>query len=346
VLAQEPDIHWSPAYLPPLDEDGTLDPDLPFAGPAAEPDNWICQRASAAGAQVLLSGAGGDESATYNGSSIYAAMLRERRFRRLCAELPAHARQAGRPLSQIVAGSLIRPFLPAWLLAMRSGNPGQSRPGSRRSVALTFLNPSLAAQVSADLPPPEVWGSSAQDRIEMLTESYLVDRADRWSILGARHGVAFSYPLVDRRIIDFILSLPLDRFVDGGFARQPFRNAMAGILPESIRWRTTKYSPFPEIPQNLACAAPGLLRRLENLRRNPSARDIVDVLVDTTSICTALAAAAQQAATGQMKHALVHQGPLPPWSIAALHAARALILAEHAARLSGDSPAICVESVT
>lgn len=31
VLAQEPDLDWSPVYLPPLDKLGTIDPDLPIA---------------------------------------------------------------------------------------------------------------------------------------------------------------------------------------------------------------------------------------------------------------------------------------------------------------------------
>jgi asparagine synthase (glutamine-hydrolysing) len=164
----------------------------------------------------------------------------------------------------------------------------------------------------------------------MLAESYLVERADRWSILGARHGVAFSYPLADRRILDFILSLPLERFVDGGFSRQPFRNAMAGVLPESIRWRTTKFSPFPDVPANIAAAAPGLLARLEMLRHSPAALEVVNC----KAIAAALSTASEHAADEGLVLGPISQSSVPHWCKMALHAIRALTLAGHAARLS------------
>lgn len=82
--------------------------------------------------------------------------------------------------------------------------------------------------------PVRAMRNRPEDRIWSLTDSYLAGRATRWAILGARHGVAFSFPLADRRLLDVSLSLPLERLVDGGWQRQPFRNAMAGILPEPI----------------------------------------------------------------------------------------------------------------
>jgi asparagine synthase (glutamine-hydrolysing) len=188
----------------------------------------------------------------------------------------------------------------------------------------------LAAKVSAGLPAQVEWRNRAPDRIQMLTESYLVGRADRWAILGARHGVAFSYPLVDRRVIDFTLSLPLERFLDGGFSRQPFRNAMAGILPESIRWRESKFSPFLDMPPNLAAAAPRLLTRLDKLRNNSAATDIVDM----DAIGEALSAAAAHAPDRGRAVPPLLQGPMPQWFKMGMHAMRALNLAEHVARLS------------
>ena len=85
------------------------------------------------------------------------------------------------------------------------------------------------------------------------------------------------YPLADRRILDFTQSLPLNRLVDGGFARQPYRNAMAGILPESIRWRTSKFSPFPDALSNMALEASALRVRLELVRRSPAAREMFNL---------------------------------------------------------------------
>jgi hypothetical protein len=137
--------------------------------------------------------------------------------------------------------------LPDWISRMRQRRR-RSGPGSRRENALSFLDASLAREVNAAMQFPRDWSNRATGRIQKVSDSYLVARANYWSIIGARHGIAFSYPLADRRILDFALSLPLERFVDRGFSRQPHRNAMAGILPESIRWRDTKFAPFPDLP--------------------------------------------------------------------------------------------------
>ena len=326
VLAQEPDINWSPVYLPSLDEDGTVDPDLPLAGPMAEPDDWICAAASRAVIGLVLSGAGGDEGATYNGSGLYAAMLRQGRWRSLPAELLARARREKRSPFRVFAGRLVLPLLPDWVERLRSA---QSLPGERRRNALSFLNAPLAKRVAEALPPQTEWSNRATDRIQMLTESYLVARAERWAIIGARHGVAFSYPLADRRILDFALSLPLERFVDRGFSRQPYRNAMAGILPESVRWRDTKFAPFPDMPANLANAGAGLLARLNRLRHCAAATEMFDM----DAIAAALSIASEHVGDDDgMAMGPVGQAPLPQWFKLANHAMNALTLAEYVAR--------------
>ncbi|WP_448192474.1 asparagine synthase-related protein [Azospirillum sp. sgz301742] len=328
VLAQEPDIAWSPAYLSPLDGDGANDRDLPLSGPLVASDERICAAAAAAGAGLLLSGAGGDEGATYNGANLYAALLRQGRWRGLAVELPARARRDGQPLRRVVTHRLILPFVPDWLVALRRRLLGRPARHERRD-ALAFLVPSFAAEVAAALPPAADWRNRPQDRVEMLTEGYLVGRGDRWSILGARHGVAFSSPLLDRRIIDFILSLPLERFLDGGFSRQPFRNAMAGILPEAIRWRDSKFVPFPDLPLNLAASKAGLLARLDRLRGCPA----VTALFDLDAIAAVLGAMAEGAEAEGLVTVAQGHGAVPPALPRAMSALRALTLAGHVARL-------------
>jgi asparagine synthase (glutamine-hydrolysing) len=331
VLAQEPHIHWSPIYLPSLDEEGLIDPDLPLAGPWAEPDDRICAIASSAGIGLLLSGAGGDESATYNGHALYPALLRQGRWRSLAVELHARARREQRPLARVLAGTLIAPLLPDFVyrLVARTGSPRPSQfmPARRRN-ALSFLNESLAKQVAAAPRSEAEWTNRASDRIRMLTASYLVARADRWSIIGARHGIAFSYPLVDRRILDFVLSLPLERFVDRGFSRQPFRNAMAGILPESIRLRDTKSAPFPDGPANLAAASARLLEKVEILRTSAAATQMFNI----DAIAAVLSAASVHATDEGL--AQIDEWPLPQWLRMANHAMNALTLAKYVARFS------------
>jgi asparagine synthase (glutamine-hydrolysing) len=326
VLSQEPGIRWAPSHLPPLDIESIEDPDIPLGGAQAASEAEICDCASQGGAHILLSGAGGDEGATYNGSNLYAALLRGGKWRQALRESGARARIDRRPLVREVLARLILPLLPEAVLDLRRRQVNQSVGGDRESRALRFLNPKFGAEVRQAMPESFAWNNSAGSRIHVLTDSYLDARANRWSIIGARYGISFSYPLVDRQVLDFCLSLPIERLLDGGYSRQPFRNAMAGILPESIRWRTSKFSPFPDLPLNLAASAGGLGRRVEKLRGTAAAD-----LFALDAMSDAFREAASQtsgidglAAVGRRRH--------PLWVSHGLHAHRALILAEHVVR--------------
>lgn len=328
VLAQEPDIVWSPAYAPSFETLGVGDTDLDLTGPLVPTDERVCAAAAAAGAGMVLSGAGGDEGATYNGTGLYAALLRHGRWRNLPAELRARARREGETLPSAVAFRLLAPLLPPWLRQLRRRLLGRPQPDHRPS-ALDFLAPPLAAQVMAAMPPAPHWRNRPHDRIEMLTESYLAGRNTWWAMAAARHGIAFSYPLLDRRIIDFTLSLPLERFVAGGYARQPFRNAMAGILPNMVRLRAGKFAVYPDLPLLLADSKPALSARLAALRAVPAVADMFNL----DAIAAALAAIPEGTEASRIAHAINGPTAIPPVILRSMQALRALKLADQAARL-------------
>ncbi len=326
VLHQEPGIRWAPSHLAPLDVENIEDPDVPLGGAYAASEAEICGRASQCGARILLSGAGGDEGATYNGTNLYAALLRSGKWGQALRETRARARVDRRPLARELLARLIVPLLPEAVIDLRRGQKEQSAGGDRETRALRLLNPEFGARVWQAMPERVAWNNSAESRIQMLTDSYLDARANRWSIIGARYGIAFSYPLAERRVLDFCLSLPIERFLDGGYSRQPFRNAMAGILPESIRWRTSKFTPFPDLPLNLAASGRGLETRVEKLRGTSAAG-----LFALDAMSDAFREAANQTSGVQCLAAL-GQRLYPLWVRNGLQAHRALILAEHFVR--------------
>lgn len=72
------------------------------------------------------------------------------------------------------------------------------------------------------------------------TRDYL---ARRTSAVGAQRWVPHSYPLLDKRLLEFCLAAPGSLKVQGGYLRVLIRRAMNGLLPPAIQWRTTK-APF------------------------------------------------------------------------------------------------------
>lgn len=321
VLAQEPDMVWSPIHAEPFLSPATGEPDLDLAAPVATDDDRICAAAAMAGAELLLSGGGGDEGATYNGAGLYAAMLRHGRWRGLARELRARARREGETLATAITYRLVAPLLPHWLRRHRVA-------ANTRPPALDFLAPPLAAQVAETLVRQPDWRNRPEDRIAMLADSFVAGRNTWWATAGARHGIAFACPLLDRRIIDFALSLPLERFVHNGHARQPFRDAMTGILPDAVRLRPGKFIIHPDLPVVLAESKAALLARLHRLRPHPHLHELFDL--------DAIAAALADIAEGDeaVRDARALNGPAPPPALRhRMQALRALKLAEQAARL-------------
>lgn len=54
------------------------------------------------------------------------------------------------------------------------------------------------------------------------------------------HGIEVRLPFMDFRLVSFVFSLPPEDKLGGGFTKRILREAMVGIMPESIRTRRTK----------------------------------------------------------------------------------------------------------
>ena len=58
--------------------------------------------------------------------------------------------------------------------------------------------------------------------------------------LSMAHGVEIRAPFMDWRVVCYAFSLPATSKIGGGFSKRILREAMRGVLPESIRTRTSK----------------------------------------------------------------------------------------------------------
>lgn len=110
-----------------------------------------------------------------------------------------------------------------------------------------------------------------------MTSPHIAERTEVWAQTGARHGLAFAFPLLDRRVVEFALSLPSELFVRDGYHRRPFRDAMAGVLPPMVRLRRPKNATFPSRWLDLAESRDDLLEKLDEFERNKTARCLIDL---------------------------------------------------------------------
>lgn len=282
VLRQEPDIVWQPvslqdpvaAVLPRMDTDQLLpmDPGIP--------ETRIMADAAANGARMLLSGWGGDDGASYGVGSlgVLAEALLTGRWAYLAAEL-RHKGSARAALGAL-AGELLSPGQRQTLRVLLK----RERPTSSAPCLLSGLLRAGRADawLHDRLPPPR---QARHRRLELIRGPFLAQRAEYWALLGARHGVAVSFPLLDRQVVEFALSLPSLLFLREGWPRRLFRDAMVGVLPPEVCWKRSKRDVTPGVFMHIAGQRRLLLDRLAVWRRSSHITGLFDLDAVEKRLC-------------------------------------------------------------
>jgi asparagine synthase (glutamine-hydrolysing) len=279
-LEQEGDIDWEPVRpsTQEFEKGNPADADLMHPLAPENPEIQVATIAERQGVSLILSGWGGDEAATFNGRGVLVELLKRGRWRALKREIDALAKERG-----LARGALFfREVVMFWAVAHAPDKLAQiahrlrgKKPGSER-LLLDTLVPDAR-------PGPDdgsslfMVGDGRENRWRLIHGPHIAHRAEVWAQIGARHGLAYAFPLLDRRVVEFALSLPSAFFLSGGFRRRPFRDAMQGVLPEKVRRRHQKYAPFPSRYIDLAEARDTFLARLTVLEADANVRGVLDV---------------------------------------------------------------------
>lgn len=85
--------------------------------------------------------------------------------------------------------------------------------------------------------------SRHQFHLNMLRFYHLQNRCESWNVNGYRRGVEYRYPLLDRRIIEYMLKVPTELLCKTDDFRPLLRELGDGILPEEVRMNRSKNDP-------------------------------------------------------------------------------------------------------
>ena len=196
----------------------------------------VQRRAAGQGVRVLLAGWGGDESVSFNGRGYCPELLRSGRFGTLWRQVRETSRY---PLAAIMLGAVLplsTPGAPAALARLRRGR----WPALRR----TYIHPAFARRVRLLPPAPSPPAAGVGPiQLHLLQARHLGTRIDGWAASGARHGIEYRHPLLDRRLLEFALGLPPEQFRRGRWSRWLMRRSLGPILPAAVRWSRTKEDP-------------------------------------------------------------------------------------------------------
>jgi asparagine synthase (glutamine-hydrolysing) len=278
VAEQEGDIELT--FVPPSGRPGVLkplDPDQMTSVDGGRPDAAVCEAAAAQGVSLILSGWGGDEAVSFNGRGLFPELLARGRWRTMARELRAVAHARGLSPGQVARSELLAYLLPRSFQTVARKVAGKAVADAETLFAAS-LRPSVrqrravrtgrALRLAAD---------GRENRWRMINSPHIAGRLEDWARLGARHGVAFAFPLLDRDVVEFALSLPSELFVREGFRRRVFRDAMAGVLPDTVRQRHQKRQPFPAHWLRVAGAKEELLARLDGYQSREEVARFIDL---------------------------------------------------------------------
>lgn len=237
----------------------------------------LYRRAADDGVRVLLTGASGNGTFSYDGHARLRALLLSGRWPTLLRELVVLKRRRG-GVRELVRRELIESLVPHRLhrVALRLRNDG-AEPWSDYSVASrAFIERNGALE-------------RARERANIkLHWCHLDSWNRRASLFGrtgwvgpdallARFGLDTRDPSGDRRLIEFCLALPDEFYLKDGVTRRFARLGLAHLIPDTVRHDRTRGRQDVDWAYRIKRDAEAVARALEQLENDPTIGATLDV---------------------------------------------------------------------
>lgn len=197
-------------------------------------ESLVRAKAAARGVRVLLSGWGGDEVVSSGGRGYVGELFWSGRWRSLKHRLELRSRGSRRPRRNQLRQLFVHALVPLLPVPLRRLLAGQKRVAFAR---LTGMTATLAAAHPGAPSYAERCPAIGVHRVQrwLLGAGFVQMRIEAWAIQGARDGIEYRYPLLDRRLLEFCLGAPPDLFVHDDYNRALFRAALSPWVPDCIR---------------------------------------------------------------------------------------------------------------
>jgi asparagine synthase (glutamine-hydrolysing) len=190
---------------------------------------------AAAGARIVMDGHGGDYTINPRGQNFLIRLLRKGQFRRFGSEFAAMRRHLRLSVKQNLVRNVLLQLVPAsWMgLWTRHRNGlalfGPTLPLSRQVIEGRSKNARSRFAHRA--------GDSQRVGMERALRSQQNASAVGYSIPAAAHGLEFTQPFHDKRVVEFGLAIPEELYVKNGKTRYLARAALKDLYPPEYQDR-------------------------------------------------------------------------------------------------------------
>lgn len=223
------------------------------------------------GVDVVLSGFGGDFFLSAATMPLPAALLLRGRWSAAAAELWQLGRLAGLPeWPNILQRQMMRPVASRLRARRNRAYPGCAAPG-----LFDLVEQREGVRPRSTI--PEMAGAAAHEAMLHVLAPGHLERVlpANWQVFLEEFDQDLRFPLLDSRLVAFVLGLGEEELGRGGQSRSLMRRATVGILPEIVRLRPDKGPAFdPAIAAHSAHARPDLRQWIDSA--SPRCWDYVD----------------------------------------------------------------------
>jgi asparagine synthase (glutamine-hydrolysing) len=187
----------------------------------------IFAAAKAAGARTVMTGDGGDYTLNVRGKGYFIGRLRNGPWRGLIGEWQARRRHLGWSHWDMISSEVllygIAPVMWPWR-QWRNGLPAFAAP---MPAAATFLAQTRANGLKPWRPQP------IKDRrpLENMLATQQKSPTSGWSATATAHGLGFTLPFHDKRVVELGLAIPKHYFIRSGRERYLARRALQDLYP-------------------------------------------------------------------------------------------------------------------
>lgn len=231
----------------------------PFKTSSFVREKIIQEFAKKNGIQLIFSGYGGDEFISCGTYGVFIDLLKAFKWKKYW--------QVAKTWSPItILKSIILDFLSPTLGILPLSFHIQNQESTR------FIKKPFKKNHKPSLRHFFLHKSRKEMHLGMLYNYHIPLRTEEWYNWGSKYGVQYRYPLLDKRIVEFMLKIPSDYLYQGSFGRVLLREAAKEILPEDVRWSTSKTDPalFKYVDELVNDFFLKYNPQLEDFKKNPA----------------------------------------------------------------------------
>jgi asparagine synthase (glutamine-hydrolysing) len=198
-----------------------------------EYERVLLPQAQAKGIRLIFSGFGGDEILTARFKDTHIDKIRRGRFisawRGLRSELDEDRKLNALRLPYRYVRMLLNSILPSHFRHRKLLNLIRNRI-QKSALMLTdkFSYYALSNHLETFFHSEE---SVLKRQLVYINSGYHQERMGSWTALGRKSGVRYVYPYLDKRIVEFALSIPSFLYFKGGHSRYLYKLAATNFLP-------------------------------------------------------------------------------------------------------------------